>query len=170
MIYLLLPLIAGIAWGVFYACMENSLQNISMATWCVLAGVSSVVVGLFLAPQLTGEGLNFKPLLKKENMMVFLGALVAMQIADISIILAMKHLPSTIVVVGEISYVVFVPIMAYLMFNSNQISPHTAVGALVVVLGIGVVMYGQVNKSNTSGALQTAETTIEQEVMLPEAS
>lgn len=149
MSYLLLPLMGGIFWGLCYACLEQTLHNISIATWYIIAGTASLIVGFVVMPKLTGQGIDFTPLLRKEVFLVALVAVCAARLADMSIGLALANkTPATFVAFGEISYVLFLPLIAFLLFKDNQITPHMMGGGALVLVGITVLILGQANANN----------------------
>ena len=157
MFYLLLPILAGVFWAVCYTFMEQSLQNVSLATWYFVGGVVSILVSMFLLPKMTGESINLAPLFSKKIFIVLVIAVVSAKIADMSIAFALTKSPATFVAFGEISYVLFVPFVALLIFKDNQITSHTIGGGLVVFLGISILLFGQVKGKSTSNQLEMAQ-------------
>jgi len=155
--YLLLPILAGVFWAVCYTFMEQSLQNVSIATWYFVGGVVSILISLLLLPKMTGSGVDIKPLLKKEIFIVLVVAIVSAKIADMSIAFALTKSPATFVAFGEISYVLFVPFVALFIFKDNQITAHTMGGGLVVFLGISILLFGQLKGKADSNALNIAQ-------------
>lgn len=55
----------------------------------------------------------------------------------------MKHISPTYVAAGEVSYVLFTPIMAYLIFGRKEVDAYTLVAGLMILAGVAVLIYGR---------------------------
>lgn len=159
MLMLMLPVFAGLLWAICYAFMEQSLNNVSLATWYFIVGIVTIVVSLFLLPRFTGEGIDFKPLFNKNILFILLVAVFSAKCADLAIAFALKSSPATFVAFGEISYVLFVPFVTWFIFKNNQITTHTLLGGLVVFAGVSILLLGQMGgeKGKSSDAPQMAK-------------
>ncbi len=155
MAYLFLPIIGGIFWGLCYACLEQTLTHVTAPTWYVVAGAASLFVGLFFMPKLTGQAIDFKPLMRKEVLIIAAVGLIAAQLADMSITVALTKSPATYVAFGEVSYVLFLPIIAFFLFKDNQITPQMLGGGVLVLAGIAVLLMGQTKDAPQLAATNT---------------
>lgn len=158
--YLALPIIAAVLWGVCYAFMEQGLNSISVATITFLFGVGSILVS-FCIPLFGGEAINFKPLLNKELFIILIVAVLSARIADVATTYAIQNVSATYAALGEISYPLFIPLIAFLAFGHNQLSAHTVIGGLIILTGVTILVYGQMNTSKSNSekvALNSAGT------------
>ncbi|MGE4313141.1 MAG: hypothetical protein AB7E85_02565, partial [Pseudobdellovibrionaceae bacterium] len=117
------------------------------------------LVSLFLLPKLSGEGIDFKPLMNKNILFILFIAVASAKCADLAIMFALKSSPATFVAFGEISYVLFVPFVTWFIFKNNQITTHTLLGGLIVFAGVSILLMGQMGheKGQTSDAPQMAK-------------
>ena len=143
--YLFLPVIAAILWGLCYAFMEQSLKSISVATITLFFGIGSIIASLVI-PLFGGSAINIKPLLNKESFLIILVVILSARIADVATTYAIQNVSATYAALGEISYPIFIPIFAYLIFSRNQFNLHTIIGGLIILIGVGILIYGQFNK------------------------
>lgn len=149
MIYLL-PFFGAILVGVSYAVLEESLKHISIATWYLVGGLASLIMAFFVLPTFLDSKVNVKPLFDVNILMLVIVAVITIRFADLTILLALKNMPATVVALAEVSYVIFVPIMAYLIFGKNQINPYTLIGGSIILMGLAVLLFGQMKMDQNS--------------------
>lgn len=139
------PLALGLLYGLSYALngyiyrQELSLFNI------LLIGSTFNLLFWIFANYAAGELKNFPTLSTmpwKLIGLIFLNALIIFIAWGMSVN-GMKHISPTYIAAGEVSYVIFTPIMAWLIFGRNEINLHTAIAGALILGGCAVLIYGQ---------------------------
>ena len=148
----ILPFVGAILWGIFYALAGESLKYISVATWCLLFGVASVIAALILH-YTTDQTINLAPLSDKRILIITAACVVTAKLADMTITYAMTNSPATFVAFGEALYPLFVPIFAYFFFGNKELTPQSLAGGVIMVIGMYIfVSSHNVTKEDTAFA------------------
>lgn len=140
-IYVVLPLMAAVLYGLNYAILGNVLKTISLATFLFVTLVISIactaVYMWFQRGQIDLVQLKTHP---KLFLLLLLGSLAAWLAWFISATV-IKNVNPTFAAIGEVAYPVFVPIFAYFIFAEKQWDMPTLVGGGLVFLGLFVMIY-----------------------------
>ncbi len=145
-IFLLLPLVAAILWGVNYAVSGHTLKFLSVPTAVFVHGSSYIVASLLLMVFIK-EPIDFSPYFTHpDRMWTWLMPLSA-GLAICCVFLSIRATSSTYYAIVEISYVIFTPLFAYLFFGARQWSPASLIGAALMIAGLIVVVWDQSQKS-----------------------
>lgn len=139
--FYILPFIGAILWGAYYAFAGETLKHISVPTWYFLFGVASVLISIIMHKS-SAEGVNLAPLMDKKVFWVVLAALLSAKLADIAVTYALIYSSPTFAAFGESIYPIFVPIFVYFLYGQNEMTTQSAVGGVIMVLGLYVFITG----------------------------
>ncbi len=146
--YLLLPAIAAVMWGGYYAIMERMLGKISAPTWIVLM-YSSMLVFNLIASRVLNQKIDFTPVLQDKKLLLLLAVAVAFYLCGVyALVYGTQKVSVTYAAFGEVAYPLLVPVFAYLFFGVKEVDRSLAVGGVFVMIGLGIMIYG---KSKTIG-------------------
>lgn len=136
----LYALLASILWGVSYALIGNLLKTLHTQT-VILVELGLGV--LFLLPFLLGNA-DFRSDLRivasdgSIGKQLLLAALV-FNLANFLIVFSVRQSNAVVVSLLEITYPLFVVLFSWLIFRENHLTGRTAVGGLLIMLGVALI-------------------------------
>jgi drug/metabolite transporter (DMT)-like permease len=151
-----IPLALGVLYGLSYAINGYVYrQELSLLNCMLVVSVCSVVFW-WGANLLTGEIWKFpvSNMPWKTIGLLVLNSVFVMVAWGLAVY-GMKHISPTFVAFGEISYVIFTPLFAYLIFGRNEIEAHTIAAGALILTGCGILMYGEYAKQATKAVATT---------------
>ena len=144
---LYLPLVAAIGWAVVYAVSSRNYEQITVPTGLITNGLGVVAAG-FLTAWVMKTPIDFSPFLSHPQKFWFWVVPVAVLVASVALHLSLKMNSATYTGLIEILYVVLIPLLTYLFFGQNQINTPVLIGGALMLVGVGFVFYGQLQKSS----------------------
>ena len=131
---------ASVFWGITYVLNEQIYKHISVISTLAITLIASGIVAGLIGFWTGAFEKDLETLLSSNRVLVLLISVVAVFIiAEIFIALSIVYKNATIAGLIEISYPIFIAIFSYLLFKENQLNTMTAVGGLIIFLGIGVI-------------------------------
>jgi len=132
---------ASVLWGLHYNIIAKSLTVISPLT-AYWVPTTIMMAGLpFFYKTLVAD---YHAVMASTNDVK--AAVVAMSFtsfaASVLLYKAIAGSNATLASLIEISYPIFVVIIAFLFFNENHITPYVLLGGALVMIGTGIVIYG----------------------------
>lgn len=156
MLYYSLPILSALLWAVSYTFLEETLDATSVATIYLFIGISTCFIA-FLLPLLGGEPISMGHLSDKRPLFILLVAIVAAEIAGLATTLAIKNVNATYAAIGEISYPIFIPIIAWFLFQQNQVNFSTVCGGILVILGVAILLVGQMRHDSQAKVIDRTQ-------------
>ncbi len=142
---LYLPVIAALGWAVVYAVSARNYETLTVPTGLMLHGFGIVAAGLLLSAALKLP-IDFSPLLSHPQKFWFWLVPVTVLIASLALHLSLKLNSATYTGLVEILYVILIPLFAYMFFGQNQLNTPILIGGALMLVGVGFVFYGQLQK------------------------
>ena len=142
-----LPVIAALGWAVAYAVNARNYEVISVPTGLIAHGAAIVVAGLLVSAAM-GMQIDFTPFITHSEKFWFWLAPVAVVVASTFLHLSLKMNSATYTGLIEMLYVVLIPIFTYLFFGQKQFNTPMLIGGVLMLVGVGFVFYGQLQKSS----------------------
>lgn len=146
-IYAFFPIIAALSYALGYVMIERVVETLSPSTYMFYGLVASIVVlAVIHFTKLDTINLDFKSITTTNHLLIF-GASTVISIGFLATIFATKHISSSYAAIGEISYVLFVPVFAYLIFGIKNFNMSMVLGGLLIFTGCVILISGQAKAS-----------------------
>ncbi len=137
-----MPIIVALLWGLYYAITEYGLDIINIPTLYMVGGIVSFGLSFFVSKS-TNTPINLDFMKSYQGIALVALIVCISSFADLGSLFAMKNVSASYAAIGECIYPVFVPIFAYLIFQKMDFTPVQVLGGVVIMLGVGLVVYGQ---------------------------
>lgn len=141
-----LPILAAICWAFIYTVNARNYEIITVPT-----GLAAQGIGMLGAAALAGAMLkspiDFTPFFSHPEKLWFWSVPVAVIFASCFLHMSLKLNSATYTGLVEILYVILIPLFAYLFFGQKQLNLPMIIGGMLMLSGIGFVVYGQLQKS-----------------------
>jgi drug/metabolite transporter (DMT)-like permease len=145
-IYIYLPLLSAVLYGLAYALIDRALVGLNAISFLTLNLVTTLII--VLSVHLMGlERIDLKITQDTSSFKYGLLASICGAIALIAAIYVMKNVNATYAAIGEVSYPLFVPIFAYLLFGTKDWSMSTLIGGALILLGVYILIIGKMKAS-----------------------
>jgi len=142
MIYAFFPIFAAMFYGLAFAFTEKALKLTSISTYMALSAAMGVVVmGIFI--KLKSETLSFEFLNNKTSAAIVLTAILAPTLGWVFTMFAIKTTSASYAAFAEISYPLFTVAFLFVFFGLRGIDWTILVGGALIMLGSGLLIYGQ---------------------------
>lgn len=141
-IAIFLPFFNAILYGLYYVLLERNVQKLSMPTlWLIGAFNYFVLVAVTTGFKIAE--VDFSPLLDKKTLVLIVAAQFVSMSISVVMYLALRYTSATYLAFGELAYPLFVPLFAWLLFNTKELGWTTAFGGLLIIAGSFVIVYGK---------------------------
>jgi drug/metabolite transporter (DMT)-like permease len=141
--FLIMPLFASVLWGLFYAMSGRFLHQYSFSSYLIFMGAIEVILGIAWMVSANEGTRLWQPFQTGTNGITFLLILAGGILATMITALVMKYVSPTYAAIGEISYPLFVPIFAYLLYRDRQWDMPTIMGGALIFAGLAVLIIGR---------------------------
>ncbi|MDX1921959.1 MAG: hypothetical protein SFW65_02375 [Alphaproteobacteria bacterium] len=142
-----LPIFAALGWAFVYTVNARNYDVISVPTGLAGHGIgmlgAAVLVSLLLK-----SPIDFTPFFTHEHKPWLWSVPLAVIVASSFLHLSLKLNSATYTGLVEILYVILIPLFAYLLFGQKQLNTSMVIGGLLMLSGIGFVVYGQLQKAS----------------------
>lgn len=131
---------SAIIWGANYLFYEKVLSRISISTLYFIDLTVGAIVFLLFALFSNSFQKDLYTIQNSKSLLVLVLATVITSIlANLFIALAIQSKNATLSTLIEISYPIFIIIIAYLLFRENNLTPSVLVGGTLIFSGIAVI-------------------------------
>ncbi len=142
-----LPICAALCWAFIYTVNARNYEIITVPTGLAAQGIG-MLGAAWLANVLLKSPLDFAPFFSHAQKWWFWSVPVAVVFASCFLHLSLKLNSATYTGLVEILYVILIPLFAYLFFGQKQLNLSMIIGGLLMLSGIGFVVYGQLQKAS----------------------
>ena len=140
--WFLFALLSAIIWGLNYVLYEKLVQKISISSLYFITSMISTIV--FLCFSLINKSISrdFQIILSSKQVQFFIVLnIITYILANISIALAIQSKNAALSGLIEISYPIFIILIAALFFHENHLSLSVIIGGLLIFSGIGIIYF-----------------------------
>jgi drug/metabolite transporter (DMT)-like permease len=138
-----LPFLNAVLYAVYYVFLQEIFGKLSLSVVLLTNGLLFTILAL-LARLFSWDDLSFAAL-KEPRMLWSFVALIALSIVlQVTHYFALKNTSATYMAFAEISYPLFIPIFAYLLFARQELSPSISIGGGLILLGSIIIARGGV--------------------------
>ena len=145
-IALYLPLLAAIGWAVVYTVNARNYDVITVPTGLMAQALGMVGASLISCWFLKSP-IDFAPFFEHPQRVWFWVVPITVIFASCFLHMSLKLNSATYTGLVEIIYVILIPIFAYLLFGQKQLNTSMLIGGALMLVGIGFVFHGQLQKS-----------------------
>lgn len=140
--WIILAIFASIVWGFDYVFAEKVIKKISVTSFMSVQLLFAFLVTALVAWFTGSVKKDLIVISSSKQLLLFLtlGAL-AFTAGNFFILSSINSKNATLAGMIEISYPLFIALLAYLLFKENQINLGTAAGGLLIFLGVFVIYY-----------------------------
>jgi drug/metabolite transporter (DMT)-like permease len=138
-----LPFLNAILYGVYYVFLQEVFGKLSLSVILLTNGILFIVIAL-VARILAWDDLSFVALREPKIYWSFIALITLSTILQMTHYTALKNTSATYMAFAEISYPLFVPIFAYLLFSRQELSPSIALGGGLILIGSVIIARGGV--------------------------
>jgi drug/metabolite transporter (DMT)-like permease len=140
---LYLPILAAILYGLNYAILGEVLKHYTMGTYVFFSmGIWILLGGIHC--WWYRDTIDFSVAKTDYRLFVLMAiAVITSFAAWLMTSTVMQQVNPTFAAIGEVSYPIFVPLFAYLLFKDNQLDRATVLGGLMVFSGLFVLIYAR---------------------------
>ncbi len=133
---------ASVLWGLSYVLFEQIYKKISVTTALWITCLIMFVVLLF-ASYFNGDLGQDITTIKSSKKLAWLlaGGVATALVADLFIGFSIAGKSATLAGLIEISYPIFIAIFAWILYKENQLNFATALGGLLIFIGVFVIYY-----------------------------
>lgn len=135
--WIIFALAASFFWGLTYILDEKIYEKVSVITSLAITSFFAFVV-LFVISYFTGNfRTDIQQIMSSKSLFILVAAgTVTLIIAEVFIGFSISSKNATLAGLIEISYPIFIALMAYILYRENQLNISTAIGG-----GTGVYWY-----------------------------
>lgn len=131
---------AAVVWGLHYPLIEHALKRVSLTTVVLLTALPMALVALAFPGRLAEDWRIVATLPSGERALIGLIALTSLA-GTVLLYLAVRSRNATLASLIEISYPAFVALFAWLLFREWQLNAGVVMGAALVFVGTGLIIY-----------------------------
>ncbi len=138
-----LPIVAAILYGLNYALMGRILDSGAFSLYIFYSSLVGLLFSLAVVA-VNRDGLNlYLPFQNLQLGLWILLAALAAWTAWFFTLVAIRDVSPTFAAIGEVSYPIFVPLFAYILFKDKQWDMATLIGGGLIFLGLFIVISGK---------------------------
>lgn len=138
--WLFLALSASALWGITYALNEQVFRHVSVPTTLAVHTLMIAIVASLVAWRQGVIRADFNAIVTSPRVaFLFVMCGLTFVVAEFLISFSISAKNATLAAVIEISYPVFTALFAYVAFNEGQLNFGTAVGGLLIAIGVFIV-------------------------------
>jgi len=138
--WLIFSLLSAIIWGANYVLSEKIVKNISISSLYFIDYFVGLIV--FVIAALLNRNLfsDFHTILNSKFLLILISAnIITSLLANLFIALAIQSKNATLSSLIEISYPLFIIILAWLFFKENNLNLSVAIGGAFIFTGIAII-------------------------------
>lgn len=138
-----LPLLAAILYGLYYAVLGYVLQSVSMASFVFYnMALGLIIAAVFIAWR--WQDFDIVTPARDWRLLAYIAlGVLASWAAWLMTVSVIKNVNPTYAAIGEISYPIFVPIFAYLLFREKQWDWSMILGGGLIFAGLFILIWGR---------------------------
>ncbi|MBI1216135.1 MAG: EamA family transporter [Alphaproteobacteria bacterium] len=142
MAWMVYALMAAVLWGASYVLYEQLLRTMSSASAMLFSASGATLVYYLISYSRKTVGHDWKLVTAggRETMMIG-GVILINALANLLLLMSMKEKNATVSGLVEISYPLFTALFAWMFLKENQMSPGTALGAVLILSGVACIYY-----------------------------
>lgn len=134
--------IAAVLWGVDYALTEKALERVSFPLLLSIELFFGFLIMLGVALFSGSYKADLRELVTShETLMLVLAIVVAFNVANTFIVLAIGDKNATLSGLIEISYPLFIAFFSWLFFKENHMTAGAVVGGSFVLIGVSMIYF-----------------------------
>ena len=134
------PFIIAALWGLCYVLWERAMGlGMNIPTLIFISACCGVVVSWALT-LITRTPYDFSPLANKQILVLVAVAIVVTQLAATMSNYVVRDHGSLYASLGELSYPLFIPLFAYLLLGTTQLSTGIVIGGSLIMAGAGIMV------------------------------
>lgn len=130
---------AALTWGVHYPLIDHASRKISIPGLLVLTTWPLLLMIPLFWQQISQDIRVFRQLSFTEQLPILATSLTAVIGASL-LYLSIQGKNATLASLIEITYPLFVPIFAYLLFRQMHINASVVLGGILIMLGAGIII------------------------------
>lgn len=143
---LFFPFIAAALYGLGYVLVERTMESINVFTYMVI-GILATLIALVGIWYFKGEAFSFN--IPEANKwptfaIIFLAAM-APTLGWVFTVYAIKDISPLYTAFAEVSYPLFIPLFAFLLFGARHLQWQTLLGGALIMAGAAVLILGQLS-------------------------
>ena len=138
--WLIYALMAAVTWGLNYVLDERVFKS-QISPFTLLAAQSWAAAIIFTLLTLMYRVKQDVAVLTTNRNVLYIGiaALLSATAGNLFIALSIQAKNATFAALIEESYPLFTILFGYLLFKENYLTPGVAIGALMIIIGVGVI-------------------------------
>jgi drug/metabolite transporter (DMT)-like permease len=138
--WLLYALLSAIIWGANYLFYEKILSRISVSTLYFIDLTVGAIV-FFLFASLSGTFIKDLTAIQSSKSLIWLilATVITSILANLFIALAIQSKNATLSTLVEISYPIFIILLAWILFRENNLTPSVLLGGGLIFSGIAII-------------------------------
>ena len=138
--WLIYSLLSAVIWGANYLFYEKILSRISVSTLYFIDLTIGAIVFLIFA-SLSGTFIKDLQMIQhsKNLLLLVLATVITSILANLFIALAIQSKNATLSTLIEISYPIFIILLAWILFKENNLTPSVILGGGLIFTGIAVI-------------------------------
>jgi drug/metabolite transporter (DMT)-like permease len=138
--WLLYALLSAIIWGANYLFYEKILSRISVSTLYFIDLTVGAIV-FFLLASLSGTFIKDLTAIQSSKSLIWLilATVITSILANLFIALAIQSKNATLSTLVEISYPIFIILLAWILFRENNLTPSVLLGGGLIFSGIAII-------------------------------
>ena len=146
MLIYLFPIFSALLYGLNYTIIGRVFENYSIATYVFYSTILGLLcAGTFLA--FNKDSLNIvQPFRDKNFALLMAVSVLASWGGWLFTLLAIKAVSPTFAAIAEVSYPVFVPLFAYLLFREKQWDIATLIGGAFIFTGLAIIIVSKIRQ------------------------
>ncbi len=142
-----LPIIAAFCWAFVYTVNARNYDVITVPTGIAGHGIG-MLGAAWLASLILKTPIDFMPFFTHPEKLWLWSVPLVVVVASFFLHLSLKLNSATYTGLVEILYVILIPLFAYLLFGQKQLNVPMIIGGMLMLSGIGFVVYGQLQKAS----------------------
>jgi drug/metabolite transporter (DMT)-like permease len=138
--WLLYALLSAIIWGANYLFYEKILSRISVSTLYFIDLTVGAIV-FFLFASLSGTFIKDLTAIQSSKSLIWLilATVITSILANLFIALAIQSKNATLSTLVEISYPIFIILLAWILFRENNLTPSVLLGGGLIFSGTAII-------------------------------
>ena len=131
---------AALVWGVHYPLVDHALKKLSLVSVLLLTALPIVVLALLFHRTLAADYAVWTTLDTGPRIRVLALALTSL-LGSVLLFLSIAGKNATLASLIEISYPMFVAVLAWLLFRETHVNTSVIIGGLLVFAGVAMIIW-----------------------------
>ena len=159
---------AALFWGISYVLLEEVFKSVNLATITFVGGAIAILIS-FVIHKFSAEPITLGPILQnKRILLLFVAMIIFAEAANLVTNIAIRDISAVYAAIGEISYPVFIPLVAWAIFGRSELSTEMIAGGALVIAGAFLLIVS--SYSNTADPIKMGSTQKETAAILKTAA